>query len=160
MAPIQNAWYPVDGLWVPTIPVLGWNPPSDEPVVLRPDSGEYQTNASGLLIPAEAVPEAFVDWTTCYGKVTFSSTWSWGKAAPDTVQELAELIPALRTAKRKCPACKPTIKHGRKVKITKDPLFHLVQHLNDHHRWTRERIADWLDTLDVDLTFQAAAKGD
>ena len=23
-------------------------------------------------------------------------------------------------------------------------------HLNDQHRWTRERIADWLDTLDVD----------
>jgi hypothetical protein len=24
-------------------------------------------------------------------------------------------------------------------------LFHVVAHLNDDHRWTRERIADWLE---------------
>lgn len=29
----------------------------------------------------------------------------------------------------------------------------VVMHLNDNHKWTREAIADWLDTLDVDLTF-------
>ena len=28
--------------------------------------------------------------------------------------------------------------------------------LNDGNRWSRERIADWLDTLDVDLSIQAA----
>lgn len=27
------------------------------------------------------------------------------------------------------------------------PLYHLIQHLNDHHQWEREHIADWLDTL-------------
>lgn len=26
-----------------------------------------------------------------------------------------------------------------------------VMHLNDAHQWSRERIADWLETLDVDL---------
>lgn len=26
-------------------------------------------------------------------------------------------------------------------------------HLNDFHEWTREAIADWVETLDVDLTF-------
>lgn len=26
--------------------------------------------------------------------------------------------------------------------------------LNDQHKWTREEIADWLDTLDIDLTFK------
>jgi len=29
----------------------------------------------------------------------------------------------------------------------------IIQHLNDTHRWSREAIADWLDTLDADLTF-------
>lgn len=30
-------------------------------------------------------------------------------------------------------------------------VFGMVMHLNDDHRWSRERIADWLDTLDLDL---------
>ncbi len=31
-------------------------------------------------------------------------------------------------------------------------VWEMVMHLNDHHHWTREAIADWIDTLDVDLT--------
>jgi hypothetical protein len=27
-----------------------------------------------------------------------------------------------------------------------------IVHLNDRHHWTREDIADWLDTLPLDLT--------
>jgi hypothetical protein len=27
-----------------------------------------------------------------------------------------------------------------------------IMHLNDKHAWTREKIADWLDSLDIDLT--------
>ncbi len=33
-------------------------------------------------------------------------------------------------------------------------IANTIIHLNDDHRWTREQIADWLDTLDVDLRFQ------
>lgn len=29
-----------------------------------------------------------------------------------------------------------------------------IIHLNDAHHWTREQIADWLETLDHDLTFK------
>jgi hypothetical protein len=32
-------------------------------------------------------------------------------------------------------------------------LGNVVIHLNDSHEWTRARIADWLDTLDLDLEF-------
>lgn len=28
------------------------------------------------------------------------------------------------------------------------PLYHLVPHLNDVHRWTRERIADFVETIE------------
>lgn len=31
----------------------------------------------------------------------------------------------------------------------------MVMHLNDWHKWTREEIADWLETLDVDLRFKS-----
>lgn len=30
----------------------------------------------------------------------------------------------------------------------------VIIHLNDHHKWTREQIADWLETLDLDLSFR------
>jgi len=32
-------------------------------------------------------------------------------------------------------------------------VMRIVVHLNDNHRWTREQVADWLETLDVDLSF-------
>ena len=42
---------------------------------------------------------------------------------------------------------------------TSAPIYSLVIHLNDGHRWTREQIADWLDKLyeqGVDLAFKDA----
>jgi hypothetical protein len=30
-------------------------------------------------------------------------------------------------------------------------LWDMIQHLNDGHKWTRERIADWVEGLDMDL---------
>lgn len=33
----------------------------------------------------------------------------------------------------------------------------VIVHLNDGHRWTRERVADWLEMLDLDLRFPASA---
>lgn len=35
----------------------------------------------------------------------------------------------------------------------KASVHDVIIHLNDTDRWTRERIADWLDTLDLDLRF-------
>lgn len=32
-------------------------------------------------------------------------------------------------------------------------IFNLIQHLNDSHKWTREQIADWIDTLDEQPVF-------
>jgi hypothetical protein len=41
-------------------------------------------------------------------------------------------------------------------KWRQDRIVNMVQHLNDgSHSWTREQIADWLESLDVDLTFPA-----
>lgn len=34
-----------------------------------------------------------------------------------------------------------------------DLLEAVIIHLNDRHKWSREQIADWLDSLDVDLAF-------
>jgi hypothetical protein len=54
-------------------------------------------------------------------------------------------------------AC-PVDKCGWQEKWTKAERTPFLQqtiiHINDHHKWTREAIAEWLETLDHDLTFK------
>jgi hypothetical protein len=67
------------------------------------------------------------------------------------VYELEKLIPGFRKMKEPCPVeeCPDKSQTGLNA------LLHgTVMHLNDKHKWTREHIADWLDTLDHDLTFK------
>lgn len=40
--------------------------------------------------------------------------------------------------KRLCPACQEPQAN----------IEYIIVHLNDHHRWTREAIADWLETVE------------
>jgi hypothetical protein len=39
-------------------------------------------------------------------------------------------------------------------------LYYILVDLNDDHGWTREQIADWLETLDIDITLVAESSGD
>lgn len=34
------------------------------------------------------------------------------------------------------------------------PLREVIINLNDRHKWTREKIADWIETLDIDTRFK------
>jgi hypothetical protein len=58
--------------------------------------------------------------------------------------EIAKAVPAVNTLVT-CPVC------NLKSRVT---ISELIIHLNDLHGWSREKIADWLETLDVDLTVQ------
>lgn len=40
------------------------------------------------------------------------------------------------------------------VSSRKMKLRDIIISLNDNHKWTREQIADWLETLDIDITFR------
>lgn len=62
---------------------------------------------------------------------------------------MMDVLPGL-TEEKDCPT-----KCGRR-----SSLYQLIQHLNDKHEWTREKIADWLETLDVDLTFPIGEEND
>lgn len=62
--------------------------------------------------------------------------------------EVAEVFPYIEHVSIKCPAeSECTDEIGTK------PLGSIVVHLNDHHRWTREAIADWLETEEEKLGF-------
>lgn len=43
-------------------------------------------------------------------------------------------------------------------RIFRKPIVLLIVHLNDYHRWTREQVADWLETLDIDLAFKVGER--
>ena len=61
------------------------------------------------------------------------------------------------TKELQCPACMAEDIHDQSAVNYVNPtamrsVSRTIMHLNDWHRWTREAIADWLDTLDIDLT--------
>lgn len=74
------------------------------------------------------------------------------KAASEEVVlgALLKAIPGLADARAdNCPACASKGgQYGFKDVST------IIMHLNDSHLWSRQDIADWLDTLDCDLSFQ------
>lgn len=61
-----------------------------------------------------------------------------GAAVRDKLSKLLDL-----EQRSKCPDCTYSFK-----------LYRLVVHLNDTHKWTRERIADWLEESDLDITLR------
>lgn len=56
------------------------------------------------------------------------------------VDDLKAAYPVLNTSGPRCPQCR--------TKGDGWTVHGLVTHLNDLHEWTRERIADWVDTLE------------
>lgn len=81
-------------------------------------------------------------------------------------QTLSNMLPGMNTPV-KCPAFKAgevycgarrasdqyDYQHGGK-------LTSMIPHLNDYHRWTREQIADWLESTDLDLRFPTPKEED
>lgn len=77
--------------------------------------------------------------------------------AKGVVEELAEVIPGFKGMKQTCPVkdCdRPAMKMAGSL------LYHVIMHLNDDHEWTREAIADWLETTNHDLQFKAPEGGE
>lgn len=96
------------------------------------------------LLADEPVPEKMKELIS----EVFEGAWM---PVPETVGEavthaLFDAIPGFAQMKQMCPECTA---YG-----TDGSLRSTIIHLNDHHKWTRERIADWLETLDHDLTFK------
>jgi hypothetical protein len=58
------------------------------------------------------------------------------------VEELSKQLPGVEQI-----AVHPVAKNVNSIR-------NIIINLNDVHKWTREQIADWLDSLDVDLTFK------
>jgi hypothetical protein len=77
--------------------------------------------------------------------------------------KLSKHIPGLQE-KTKCPARNENTTSPAVVSCnwgeTEGTVANVIMHLNDHHHgtWSREKIADWLETLDIDLQFKGVEK--
>ena len=72
----------------------------------------------------------------------FGSMWVGENAACALGAAIEAHFAGRHDAARECPDCGAPAMHGFGPKS-----LCLLAHLNDDHRWTRERIADWLDQL-------------
>lgn len=85
------------------------------------------------IIP-EIITEGQIGYQSMYGKVK--------DRMPEPQKPLVEL----------CPAIEAEVKHPVSGLVM--PLGFVIMNLNDHHEWTRDRVADWLETLDVDINIE------
>lgn len=67
---------------------------------------------------------------------------------PDTDDDLYEILAWYLPGLRDISTC-PDSEHNLVGRVG-----NLIVHLNDDHKWRREQIADWLDSLDLDLSFR------
>lgn len=126
------------------------------------DGDPVDVDATGRVVGDGEHPEAEAG----YGPKTpsYKATSGWYNPAPTpghkilsgsdfigpTVQTaLADAIPNFRFSRTlyPCECAIPDVHEAR------GSIPEIVIHLNDGPAWTREKIADWLDTLDVDLRF-------
>lgn len=70
----------------------------------------------------------------------------------DAAEGLPKLIPDIQT-RIDCPGPNLRPTHHKDCSRKHLELFDAIMHLNDEHKWSREQIADWLDALDLDLSF-------
>lgn len=68
----------------------------------------------------------------------------------EKLSRVQQAVPALGNHKTRCPH------DGCEYQTS---IFNLVILLNDTHEWSRQEIADWLETLDADLTFPTPDEG-
>lgn len=88
--------------------------------------------AAKILTPQEA--------TALYNEMAKASGSTYSSGIPQ--EKLKTVVPGLSQTVV-CPECA----------ITKS-LWEVVQHINDGHKWDFKAIADWLETLDVDIKFK------
>lgn len=81
---------------------------------------------------------------------------------PDVVDKMADVFQGLQSDVQvaRCPADVPGLRCPtpffniplRPGHLYTAPLYAFVMHLNDRHHWSREVLADWIETLDIDIT--------
>jgi hypothetical protein len=91
----------------------------------------------------------------------FTSAWPKAKggfSGAEALDLLRDAIPGLKDAQSPCPVCvveltTPHVPNTADWRNNNIALIDIIIHLNDYHKWTREAVADWIETKDWDLQF-------
>lgn len=67
---------------------------------------------------------------------------------------LSKNPPAAASLATSLPGMDALVLHPDKDVAYEDHLYSIIIDLNDTCKWTREQIADWLETLDIDMEFK------
>ncbi len=129
---------------------------SDQPVkAKKPESLHWQTKNYTWNVEDYdfSIPESPISYKS-FG-VSYPAPAS--VAPPEShyarAQSITEMVPDLTRIVVPCPAETLDIPGSTARCGYSSTIFQIVIHLNDHHRWDRAtQIADWLETLDADLT--------
>jgi len=107
-------------------------------------------NVSGTVTASKPIHGYEVKWT-------INGAIIGGTQSSNSLSGLASTLPGV--------SGKTTYPCGCYSDLGQDSIYFIIIHLNDQHRWKRERIADWLDeladngTIDIDFE-EGIGKGD
>lgn len=77
---------------------------------------------------------------------------------PSYSKALVSNIPEPPTDVGKLPGVREKVKHP--ISGRQEMLWNVIVDLNDRQGWSREQVADWLETLDVDISFGSENESD
>jgi hypothetical protein len=123
-------------------------------------SDEYDLFAYGKVLDEDFLLELGVNFTEkqkANEKAKLAMMQSFGTAEVPTFISLSN---PRRQIEQACPGLEEHVQApcACYIESPEDALLSaVIMHLNDKHAWTREKIADWLDDLDVDLTIDLEA---
>lgn len=130
--------------------ILGLDPglKKDEFVITATDNYlEWSDHDTPVMADLKAYKAQLVKYAG-YAKYDYPPDGAFGGVHP-SLATLEKSIPGFREMKQPCPVSDCQGYDGKHIALHKT-----IIHLNDHHKWKREEIADWLETLDHDLQFK------
>lgn len=97
--------------------------------------------SEAIRLGAMLKPQAFGDYTDGIGTCAMGSAFEAIGITPNAEESAPAEWLAFLARDHACPVCRRKQSGG-------DLIDGVIPHLNDDHRWTRERIADWVEIIE------------
>ena len=136
-----------------SVPMPSWNPLSPLVMDVWPGGGAYGSISSiSSLVPTTSSYTSSVDWLEPANAIREENGLAPLDSPPSMTADsvkgtIIERCPGIADYRTGCPVDGCDDAHSMTYVIVS-----LVPHLNDNHKWTREEIADWIDSLPIDTT--------
>jgi len=128
----------------PTYELTCWDDESQHQIIIQTGHVDLVKEEGVILELHVMAAHGFkIQYIAGGGTTWASSIYSGELQHEPSASALATLLPGVREK----------VEHPLTKEIT--TLRYAIISLNDTYKWTREQIADWLETLDIDITFRS-----